>query len=203
MKLVATIKDSLLQGSLIISDHYFRKHFPNHGGHHYFLIDSTPGKDEFVKQLKRSLSDQGIAITTTAERLNTLHAVENAYISIFQTLGGLGFLIGSLGLGIITTRNLLDRRKEFSIMLALGFTQKEIRRLAYIELRQLIAWGLSLGILSSLLAIWPSISNDMSLESIGLKIAFTGSLVTICILCGLLPINTLLKRKNLQYLRIE
>ena len=52
----------------------------------------------------------------TAERLAEFHAVENTYLSTFQTLGGLGLLVGTVGLAAVLLRNVLERRRELALL---------------------------------------------------------------------------------------
>ena len=48
--------------------------------------------------------------------------------SIFQLLGGLGLLLGSVGLGVVVLRNVLERRGELAILRAVGFRRRSLRR---------------------------------------------------------------------------
>ena len=47
--------------------------------------------------LEERLSDQGFDALSAAERLQDLLAVQNTYLSTFQSLGVLGLLLGTLG----------------------------------------------------------------------------------------------------------
>ena len=44
------------------------------------------------------LEDRGMEWVPAAQRLNDFNAVQNTYLSIFSTLGGLGLLLGTVGL---------------------------------------------------------------------------------------------------------
>ena len=59
--------------------------------------------------------------TSTAERLARFHRVENTYLSTFQTLGGLGLLLGTVGLATVLLRNVLERRRELALLAAVGY----------------------------------------------------------------------------------
>ena len=73
--------------------------------------------------LTKSLSDVGLELQPTAERLDAFHAVQNTYLSIFQLLGALGLLLGSVGLGLVVLRNTQERRGELALLSALGFVR--------------------------------------------------------------------------------
>ncbi len=60
--------------------------------------------------LSQSLIDYGIEITPTSQRLAAFNSVENTYLTVFMALSGLGFIIGTIGLGIILLRNVQERK---------------------------------------------------------------------------------------------
>ena len=76
---------------------------------------------------------------------------------IFQALGGLGLLLGSLGLGIVVLRNVLERRSELALLQAVGFRRGELERLVLSEHWLLIALGLTIGAVAALLAVLPAL----------------------------------------------
>ena len=90
-----------------------------------------------------------------ARRLAEFAAVENGYIAIFQTLGGLGLLLGTAGFGIVTLRNLLERKNELAVVLALGFPPAAVHRLIAGEHLLLLGLGLAVGGLAAIVAILP------------------------------------------------
>lgn len=157
---IATLSGSILQGVVIISEDRFIQNFPNEAGYRFFLIDCPADKLTQVREhLSKQLQDRGLELTPSAQRLAEFNAVENTYLSIFQVLGGLGMLLGSAGLSIVVARNVLERRSEFALLEAVGFTQARLRRLVFTEHRWLIVGALVIGTLSALIAVWPNISQ--------------------------------------------
>jgi ABC-type antimicrobial peptide transport system permease subunit len=86
-----------------------------------------------------------------------LNAVQNTYLGTFQVLGGLGLLLGSAGLGVVVLRNVLERRGELGLFLAVGFRRRTLQGLVLGEHGALLGLGLSLGIASALVAVLPSV----------------------------------------------
>ena len=74
-------------------------------------------------------------------------------------LGGLGLLLGTAGLGIVVARNLLERRREFGLLEAIGYSLQSIRKMAIVEHRWLMLWGLVAGAGTALIAVWPAIRS--------------------------------------------
>jgi hypothetical protein len=158
VRLVASLAGSMVQGSVLISEKHFIARFPGQSGYRFFLIDApaanAPGVQE---QLSRALQDRGLELTSAARRLAEFQAVENTYLSIFQVLGGLGLLLGSAGLGIVVARNVLERRREFGLLEAVGYQRGQLRQLVFAEHRWLIVCGLAIGVGSAIVAVWPGL----------------------------------------------
>ena len=155
---VGAVKNSILQGHLLIDEAEFVKRFPGESGHRMFLIDGPPEKITDVSgTLSRGLSDIGLELTPAVERMNAFNAVQNTYLSTFQVLGGLGLLLGSAGLGVVVLRNVLERRGELGLLIAIGFRRRELQRMILGEHGLLLALGLGLGLLTALIAILPAV----------------------------------------------
>ena len=102
LKIVGILKDSVLQGRLLISEEHFVEHFPSVDGHQLFLIDADWNNlSSPAAQMTKQYRDYGMEIIPTVEKLTRLHEVENTYLAIFLVLGGLGLILGSAGLGLV------------------------------------------------------------------------------------------------------
>jgi putative ABC transport system permease protein len=161
VRLAGTVAGSILQGSVLISEQNFIAKFPNQGGYRYFLIDAPADRTKAAsEELSRGLADYGFEATSPAQRLAELQAVENTYLAIFQALGGLGLLLGSAGLTIVVARNVLERRREFGLLEAVGFRPAQMRALVFAEHRWLIVAGLIVGVGSAIVAVFPSLRDQ-------------------------------------------
>lgn len=156
VRIVGAVANSILQGNLVISEDHFEARFPSVAGHRMFLIDApTDGMEAIAANLTRSLEDLGLEVTSTTVRLEAFNAVQNTYLLIFQVLGGLGLLLGSVGLGMVVLRNALERRSELAIASAVGFSPSSIRKLVWSEHGLLLGLGLASGVLAALVAVLP------------------------------------------------
>jgi ABC-type antimicrobial peptide transport system permease subunit len=130
--------------------------FPSQGGHQMLLVQTPPDEAGHVAaRLSQAFSDAGLEVTPASRRLAQYNAVENAYLSIFQALGGLGMVLGSAGLAVVVLRNVLERRGELALMGAVGFSKGRLVRLILAEHWGLLAAGLAAGTLSALVAVAP------------------------------------------------
>jgi putative ABC transport system permease protein len=115
-------------------------------------------------------------VTSAGERLATFNAVQNTYLLIFQLLGGLGLLLGSIGVGMVVLRNTLERRSELALLGAVGYPARAIRRLVWSEHGALLGLGLASGVVAALLAVLPGGSGGRSMVPMAvLVVAVAGS----------------------------
>ncbi len=168
LRVVAALADSIFQGELLMSEANFKKLFPDQEGYRFFLIDGPP---DVAATLEEKLSDFGFDAVGTEEKLASFHQVENTYLSTFQTLGGLGLLLGTLGLATVLLRNVLERRRELALMRAVGYRSSHLSLMVIAENALLLGCGLLTGTLCALLAIIPALvarGGRLSAVSLGL-----------------------------------
>lgn len=176
MRLVATLADSIFQSELIVSEKNFLRHFPEQEGYRVFLVDVPNEADapRVAAVLEERLSDFGFDAASTSERLAGFHRVENTYLSTFQTLGGLGLALGTLGLAAVLLRNVLERRRELALLRAVGYDRRHFGLMIVAENALLLACGLLTGTLCALLAIAPVVASRggrLPFASLGLLLA--------------------------------
>jgi hypothetical protein len=158
LRLVAALRDSVLQGAVIVGEADFLRLFPRREGFGFFLLDVPPADaPSLAGPLEEALADWGVAIEPSRDRLAAYHRVENTYLSTFQSLGILGLALGTLGLAAVMLRNLLERRRELALVRAVGFGAPAIRFVIVAETALLMTAGVACGSASALLAIVPAI----------------------------------------------
>ena len=148
-----TVQNSLFQGQLIISESNFTKFFPSQSGYGYFLIKTPPElREETAQVLERTLGDYGFDVTSASARLASYRNVTNTYISTFQSLGGLGVILGTFGLALVLFRNVIERRGELATLRAFGFRRSLLSWMLFLESTFLLAVGMLIGIAAGLVA---------------------------------------------------
>ena len=156
LQVAGLLKDGIFQGDLLVGEDDLQRYDPDAVGCRYFLIETPPGEATAVQQaLQQKLGDYGFASETTVERLSTLAAVENTYLATFQSLGGLGLLLGTIGLAVVQWRNVLERRGELALLRAAGFSARMLALLVALENVLLLLLGLGIGLLAALAAVLP------------------------------------------------
>ena len=204
LQIVGLLKRSVFQSELLISESHFLNLFPSQSGYPFFMVETPPASTPQVAQvLEENLAEFGLDVITTSERLAGYLVVENTYLSTFLALGGLGLMLGTLGLATLILRNVVERRGELALLVALGFRRKALGWLLLAENGFLLLFGLSAGSLSALVAVAPHLAGsgaDLPWASLGL------SLLLVCatgLTAGALAAGLMLRTPLLPALRSE
>lgn len=202
--LVGGLANSILQGSLIIDEAEFLKRFPGESGYRMFLIDCPSNALPKVSaELSRALQDYGFEVTPAARRLAQFNAVQNTYLNTFQLLGGLGLLLGSAGLGVVVLRNVLERRGEFALLLAVGFERGAVQRLVLAEHAALLVLGLGAGLVSALVSVLPTVLAPTAEFPPGSLVPLLGAVFAVGLMATWLATRWALRGNLLTGLRNE
>jgi ABC-type lipoprotein release transport system permease subunit len=158
LRIVAALADSIFQRELVMAQESFQRLFPDEPGYRAWLVATAPGGEaEAASRFEDTLRDFGVEVVSTAERLASFHAVENTYLSTFQTLGGLGLLLGTIGMTAVLLRNVLERRRELALLAAVGFRRVHVLAMLLAESGSIVGAGLVLGGVAAAVAIGPAL----------------------------------------------
>ena len=164
LQVVGLLANSVLQGDVIVGEANFVRLFPEAGGRRFFLIRRAGGASgraealaagELSSLLETELEDYGFDAVDARGRLADLMAVQNTYLSTFQSLGALGLLLGVVGLAVVQWRSVLERRGELALMQAAGFRRRRLAGMVLAENLVLLLGGLGIGCLAALAAVLP------------------------------------------------
>ena len=151
--LVGALESSVFQGNMLVSKQNFEKHFPTISGSKVILADVNSNHSElFHENLEGSLKKYGANIQAAPERLAMFNTVTNTYLDIFLALGGIALLIGTLGMAILIFRSIQSRNRQYAMMQAMGISKQNIRRIVTYEFIGILFSGITIGIISSLIA---------------------------------------------------
>jgi putative ABC transport system permease protein len=178
LQVVGLLKNSVLQGNVLMSEANFLRLFPDTGGYRFFLLEalaqspagpprgpvpgergspaaSESGEKSVATILESTLADDGFDVVDARERLAAYLAVQNTYLSTFQSLGALGLLLGTIGLAVVQLRSVLERRGELALMRAGGFPRRRLMLMVLFENAVLLLGGLAIGCIAAGMALIP------------------------------------------------
>jgi putative ABC transport system permease protein len=99
--------------------------------------------------------DHGFDAVSASARLAEFMAVQNTYLSTFQSLGALGLLMGTVGLAVAQLRSVVERRGELALLRSAGFHPRRLAEMVLSENVSLLLAGLGCGCLAALVATLP------------------------------------------------
>lgn len=203
-QVVGLLSNSVLQGSLLISEADFKRLFPQISGYRFFLIHTPAGKAEHVANvLEDRLGDEGFDTVDARTRLSDLLAVQNTYISTFQSLGALGLVLGTFGLAAVQLRSVFERRKELALMRATGFHSSRLGTMVLLENLVLLVCGLAIGTLAALFAVLPQMLLGAARVPLGDLAAMLGMVLVAGVATGFIAVRATLKAPLVGALRGE
>lgn len=160
LQVAGMFNGAVFQGVLLMSETNFLKLFPDRKGYQYFLVDVPLEHAAAASELlETDLAEYGFDAEPVADRLARFLAVQNTYLSTFQSLGGLGLLLGTFGLATVMLRNVLERQGELALLRAVGFQPGQVAGMVLCETALLLGWGLITGTVAALLAMLPHLTS--------------------------------------------
>jgi putative ABC transport system permease protein len=183
LRFVGALRDSVLQGQLIMGEEQFLRLFPAQQGFRFFLIDASDVQTAqqaaaLAEVIEKELQPFGVDAVSTTERLAAFHRVENTYLSTFQALGGLGLMLGTVGLATVMFRNVLERRRELALLRAVGYDARHVTVMILAETIFLLAAGVAAGAVCAMIAVAPAwLGHGGSSPGAGLALLLGGVMV--------------------------
>lgn len=204
VEIAAVVSGSFLQGGLYLSENHWLRHYPGRGGYQHFWFSTDQERQvHTVRHLRDRLFHYGLEAQATTQRLEKFKNVENTYLSIFQGLGGLGVILGTMGLLVVILRNLWECRAEQAILKAIGYSSKRLRALTWQENIRWVNWGLVIGSGAGLLSLLPAVQSGMGELSLLEIVFFILGLFVLSTVCVFWAVSWALRESPLDDLRHE
>ncbi len=203
LQVVGLLKNSMLQGEVLMSEADFLRHFPESQGYRFFLVDVPQAQSVAAVQrsLESTLGDWGFDAVRATDRLQAFLAVQNSYLSTFQSLGALGLLLGTFGLATVQLRNVFERRGELALLRATGFRRRRLAGLVLLENALLLVAGLAVGLIAALVAVLPHLvlgGAKVPWQPLAVMLAVV---LVVGLLAGLLAVRATLRAPLIPALR--
>ena len=178
VRLVGTLKNSIFQGNVLIDKRFFAEAWSETAGSELMLVKVDERNVAATKNLlSQALSDYGVRVTATVDRLKELNGVTDTYLSIFMTLGALGLLLGIMSFVIVVRKNLSARRYEIELYRTLGFGDDTVKSILYKENVATPLYALATGVMASIVgasAGFAAIGVSLWIAVLGFTLVFAG-----------------------------
>jgi hypothetical protein len=164
---------------------------------------STASTATAAQALEAALEDSGFDAVRADEKLAQLMSVENTYLQTFQSLGGLGLLLGTVGLALALARNLLERRRELALLRALGFRARALVWMTVAENLVLLVVGVGSGALCAVAALAPAAAASTAAAPWGALALLLVGIVAVGALASALSAALVVRLPMLESLKQE
>jgi len=209
LEVVGLLSNSVLQGKLLVSEANFLRLFPNTAGQQLFLIRASsnqprtdpPSAAALTTLLETQLEDYGFDAVSTEKQLAGFLAVQNTYLSTFQSLGALGLLLGTLGLAVAQLRSIAERRGELALLRSSGFSRSRLANLVLSENTILLLGGLAIGSFAALVAVLPHYFLQAAGTPWTTLLALLAAVIVAGLLAGWLAVRAAVRAPLLPALR--
>ena len=118
-----------------------------------FYAKVAPGADvgETALALERALFSSGLNATPLSELLAAGQAVLRGILGLFQGFLALGLVVGIAGLGVISSRTVVERRQQIGVLRAIGYSSGTVALLFVLEANFIALTGILLGGITGLI----------------------------------------------------
>ena len=117
------------------------------GSGQYGLLKVTGGTDPTVVSniLKRDFAREGMITIPIASLISQFIQVGQSFLGVFEAFLALGLVVGIAGLGIISIRSVVERRKEIGVLRAIGFRRRMVLSAFLLENSYVALLGILIG----------------------------------------------------------
>lgn len=112
------------------------------------FVKITAGSDptNVANILKRDFARIGMQTTAIAPLISSFIQVGQSFLGVFEAFLALGLVVGIAGLGIISIRSVVERRKEIGVIRAIGFRRRMVLQAFLLENSYVALLGILIGI---------------------------------------------------------
>ena len=155
------------------SQRFVAASFPDQAAPAAHLIRLAPGtRPEVVAtDLESAFLNHGMEAVLVSDELDDLVAVNRTFNYLIQGFIGLGLVVGVAALGVVSARNVVERRQEIGVMRAIGFEQGRVQLGFLIESSMIAVAGIVVGTVLGLVLAY-NIIDDSSRQASWANIRF-------------------------------
>ncbi|MBX3071126.1 MAG: ABC transporter permease [Thermomicrobiales bacterium] len=111
----------------------------------YFQTTDPERSGDVAREIESALLPFGVQATSIREMLEDDQRENNGFFLILQAFMGLGMLVGVAAIGVIASRNVIDRRQQIGVLRALGFQRGDVALSFLLEAAFVVGLGVVSG----------------------------------------------------------
>jgi putative ABC transport system permease protein len=145
-------------------------------------LNSGEDADSVAKEFEKNYLELGLQTFDMKGIINTILTLINNMMYLFQGFLGIGLLVGIAGIGIISYRNVIERRQQIGMLRAIGFKKSMVTKSFLIETSFVTILAILIGVVLGIGIGWQIYADSGFQESgIGFVIPW-GNILAISII---------------------
>jgi putative ABC transport system permease protein len=116
--------------------------------------DSPVDNKELSKGLENEFVEYGLVTFVVKDTVEQYMSTVSSIMQLMEVFLGVGLVVGIAGLGIITIRNVTERRQEIGVMRAIGYQREMILEVFLLETSFVALLGIVTGVVLGLALSW-------------------------------------------------
>ncbi|MEI7861111.1 MAG: FtsX-like permease family protein, partial [Planctomycetota bacterium] len=195
LEIVGLLQPGILQGYVLVGERSFERLFPRSSGYAMALVDAgslaagahpdDAAKRRVAAAIGAAWADAGVTVQPALNRLRSLSAVQNTFLAGFQALGTLGLLLGTAGVGAVQIQGVLERKRLFGLLQAVGFSRGRLALLVVLETLFMVGLGLASGALAGAATLPAHAASGRVGLPLGWLVLTCGLTLVVALLAGL------------------
>ncbi len=167
VRIIGILYEQFVQGFWVSGD--FLKQTFAVAGANTFYFKVRPGVDvtKAGHDLERHFISYQLITLNIQEFINQIQEATTGVFNLLEAYLALGLIVGIAGLGVITMRNVVERRQETGALRAIGFRKSMVLKSFLFELSFIALTGIALGV-----ALGVALSYDLYLRFFAEQAAF-------------------------------
>ena len=139
--------DTLAEGSFLVNRRVLDKLNGEPVRPQSFYAKVSPGADvgETAQALERAMLSSGLNATPLSEVFAAGQAFLRGILALFQGFLALGLVVGIAGLGVVSSRSVVERRQQIGVLRAIGYPSGTVALLFVLEANFIALTGILVG----------------------------------------------------------
>ena len=119
----------------------------------FFYVKVAPDAavGETARALERAMLSSGLDVTPLSEQFAVGQAILRGLLALFQGFLALGLVVGIAGLGVISSRTVVERRQQIGVLRGIGYPSGTVALLFVLEANFIALTGILIGGITGLI----------------------------------------------------
>jgi ABC-type antimicrobial peptide transport system permease subunit len=142
------------------------------GGSYFIKLADGIDARQAAQALESALLDYGLETIVIKDYIQGQQAMINSIMGLLQAFMGLGLVVGSASIGIISTRAVVERRQQIGVLRSIGYRPWMIQWSFLLEASFVALLGIAIGIGLGLILAYNFFNGEIAASSPGFEISF-------------------------------